>query len=941
MRRCTHTSVSISAGRVVSAHHGQFRNCQLVQRPPQIPDTTRGQSVFGQPLFCAARGADYYFPPESNTMFSSLQRSRPQKCDGVQTVLGTYGPFTIDASKPPITTEEMLSWRLDKHVYAGVQPVHFMPNAREPLFLLPPHAPVTSLGPDVDALDRVFRQKGQFTLSEMAEAFFPAVPTFYVETSHVFRSLPSNVLFRLDSLLPRGMWVSVLLARYPMLFKLKRPKFRKSVVKLNSELWFVRAHPAYGHADHAMRAHSAEYRPHGGGMLHKHAPHGTAAGDRTSAAAAVAGSADGALHAVTEHRRDRKPLDLHIFDILLSHLPRVPADIDDAVAKRYAPVRLVDWINTFPQADLDRLNLVSQERVIALLAKYTHVFQLMTTPRGVIGGDPAAAATAGGSLADEVGQNLFMDSAALVARYNPGVAPEGGPRADPVTRPAPTAAPSSTSQPNRMMRGALQDDIVGLDDLISEHLQEIETAVGNAVFEDLTNDPCDGKQPDASVDAEADWNDEELVFDSDGTPPPQQQTRVELLPPEDDEIEFSRGDGDTDGDPAPVEDNLVIKLETLFVRRMPPGTAPRSLSDLTAANSPDPQLVVFAASFLNPPPSLRRSAADGPRHCRGLSRVTTMEPKNIFDEAAKAFPENTPRVRGLLGDDASKLAPHEIPAWQLWRWVPVERIYTALNRAQQRRLRRAYKGLVSFLRLHGALFELSADFKYVIAHDPGGVISPLVPTQMRFSFEERVVLPAGFDDASDASAASASLLGEEARSGFEEVMGDSQLPTTRQQLVLLDPNNPLLHHEVLEEEIAALVPPTGPMDRTALMRAMPPLIRAALANRFNLSANRLLITWNESGRSLVQRRELGVPAGLDTPLLGPEEAIEALREGIPVCGATVRAIARMHLSNTALRSLQHHYSGIYNAAVAYPHYFRVTNSGINGRNDALVELIAV
>ncbi|CCW66574.1 unnamed protein product [Phytomonas sp. Hart1] len=197
---------------------------------------------------------------------------------------GIFRGFVVDTSVPPISREELIRWRLDRILHN--MSVYISRSAQsEPNFLLPPNAMVTSLGPKMDQIDAIYRKKGWFTPSEVAEVFIKLTPTFYVETRHIFNLIPSNVMIRIDSQYLRKEWVGNIFARYPMLFKLSRPSFQRSVVKLNADLWFVRAHPDFKKGNCLHYKNNAEYHVGAGGVMSRNVPTGEAADEADPAAA--------------------------------------------------------------------------------------------------------------------------------------------------------------------------------------------------------------------------------------------------------------------------------------------------------------------------------------------------------------------------------------------------------------------------------------------------------------------------------------------------------------------------------------------------------------------------------------------------------------------------------------------------------------------------------
>ncbi|CCD19804.1 hypothetical protein, conserved (fragment) [Trypanosoma vivax Y486] len=325
------------------------------------------------------------------------------------------------------------------------------------------------------------------------------------------------------------------------------------------------------------------------------------------------------------------------------------------------------------------------------------------------------------------------------------------------------------------------------------------------------------------------------------------------------------------------------RYDIIYLRRLPKRIAPRSLSDYNARNSPEPNLLRHIVSFLTLPPSLQ-----GP-----LGR----------------------NKNDAFGDLVPKFSPGP------WRWVTVQRIYASLSRDQKRSLR-AYKGLVHFMRLHGELFELSSDFMHIIAHDSSGNIPPFVPTQTVFHNEDRVLLPDTFDDDETSKA---SLIGDSERNKFISILGASQIPTDRQQLLILDPLNPLLDHEILCEEVSLFMP-DHPVSIQQLIARLPPILKAALSARHknNFKTSKHLNVWMENNRMMLQKSALALPEsaleGAET--ISVEDAIECVREVIPDEGVVIGHLSRM-LPSSAKRTLKVHFGGLYSALLGYPQYFYI------------------
>ncbi|EPY15251.1 hypothetical protein STCU_12202 [Strigomonas culicis] len=186
----------------------------------------------------------------------------------------------VNMETPPISREQAERWKLDRLIYK--RPMHFRPSKPHPVLLLPAEQRIYSLGPEMDQLDRVYRQKGLFTPSEVAHVFIPIVPSFFVEMRHVVECIPPDVLLVIDRHIPRARF-STIFEHYPMLFKFHRRKYQRSAVKLNDDMWFIQAHPDFQKANVRHREHNADYLSSvGGGAVvtpaaprrrEQHAPH--------------------------------------------------------------------------------------------------------------------------------------------------------------------------------------------------------------------------------------------------------------------------------------------------------------------------------------------------------------------------------------------------------------------------------------------------------------------------------------------------------------------------------------------------------------------------------------------------------------------------------------------------------------------------------------------
>ncbi|CCW66575.1 unnamed protein product [Phytomonas sp. Hart1] len=462
----------------------------------------------------------------------------------------------------------------------------------------------------------------------------------------------------------------------------------------------------------------------------------------------------------------------------------------------------------------------------------------------------------------------------------------------------------------RQLNQAIKDDLIGIDDLAQGLDDDSIIDEDGQDFED--------NQPDSQEDSSSgDFMDEELP-DKDAFSTEKIDSNDFL--DDDDETNTYTNDRHYSQDPsdAPIAS---LDLNELYVRRLPPEIAPRSLSNFNHEITPTPELVKFTCSFLAPPPS--------------LSKV----PNNFFLQCYKKYRSN----HGITGKEnlpkTALTAPNE-PPLLIWRWVRVQKIYLALNPEQRLTMRKIYKGFVNFLRLHGELFELSEDLMHVIAHDPQGILAPIVPTQKDFRFQQRVVLPSDFDDDTRSTAA---LIGEKARQKYQAILGNSQIPTLRKQLILLDPHNPLLNRDVWCDEVAQLLPNDRAIKKNTMLTKLPPILKAALGRHAKAHlvphTNEYFTIFIDEGVSMIQKTKLYKTKELQLPLLSSDDSVEALRAAVPVGGATLLALQYLHLSKPAVKGLKEHFGGIYTAVKAHPQYFNICSSPTGKLADSLVTII--
>lgn len=491
--------------------------------------------------------------------------------------------------------------------------------------------------------------------------------------------------------------------------------------------------------------------------------------------------------------------------------------------------------------------------------------------------------------------------------------------------------PSSSSKGNF----SLDEDLLGLDELLSGPESRNSNAIQSPSVEDIVEI---GKNEEEVEEAEEEMSSiEEEEEDEENKKKPMSMSSGEenttsasssLL------CDTPTGENESDGitTSGVASAAFPTRLDIILVRRLPPHVAPRSLSNFNASTTPLPAITSLVASFLSPPPSLR-------------------------DQLDNFFSVSMLKHR-------HKSKPFSMHSVNIWRWMPVQYIYEALSKEQKKALR-LYRGLTNYLRLHGELFEVSADLMHVIAHDPKGVISPFLPNQKTFIFEERVVLPAEsattavgkadegkeasvVDGSAVAGGGGACMIGEKERQLFKDILGDSQIPTTRKQIALLDPENPILNSDVLYEEISRLLP-RQPMRKREVLSKLPPILRAALPTRtiFLHNCSPHIAVFYEKGETMIQRKEdfnacassssHRLLPGEET-LLSAEEAVEELRQSVPEGGATIKALRILYLSSDVVNALMQHYGSIIRALDAFPQYFCVERREGVPASNCLVKL---
>ncbi|RNF09427.1 uncharacterized protein Tco025E_06980 [Trypanosoma conorhini] len=847
----------------------------------QGTDELNENGVGGRQRHEAGRSKTVVVGGDAETCSFKERKKLPTKHTVV--VRGCFVSTPVDVSKPPLTSDELEKWKLTRlilpltlHFLLDGEPVTFFPHGEKP----------RCLSPDLAEIEDLYVSKGQFPPSEVAAAFVHITPTFFVETRHVLAAMSPDVAQRLERRFPKDRVVDGFFKKYPMIFKLKLGRVQKAAVKLNLDFSFIRNYPGCGMADRPLRRHNQEYRATVGGVVAR--PLTSSSGETDS-----------------QGRRLESHVDVKIFEILVRNLPRFPTDASlsrlELEEKRCAPFPLVGWIDGFSQEDLEVLNSVPQQRVLTLLTRYSHIFQLLCRGEdaNLFAEHRDLASVTNSSLTRRTHQGVDTkgnvvspsNSESVCDLHDPSHANTLAVEQEKTDNMAANTSHASDAERQRRdanITAALRDDLLGMDDILSGSAESMpapppegaDTEPGdtlNAAGEDEMN-AAEGEQEgdlftehDVEEGACYDKDEERTTLKERGRDAAKKDAPSPIV---------SAADDENDGPYIPS------RYDILYVRRLPKRIAPRSLSDYNATNSPEPELLRHIASFLNPPPSLQ-----------GTKRLNLQ-----LEEKSPA---------GNLFSSGSSSGP--------WRWVPIQRIYASLNR-EQKRLLRPLKGLVHFMRLHGEIFELSTDLLHVIAHDPEGQIPPFVPTQMVFHSEDRVLLPQTFDDDEKSKV---SLIADSERTRFERILGASQIPTDRRQLLLLDPLNPLLHHEILCEEVSFFMP-DHPVSHIQLLTRLPPILKAALSVRHknNFRTSRHLTVWMDGSRMMLQKSQLAVPesarAGEET--IPVEDAIEALREVIPDEGVLIGYLNRM-LPSAAKRTLKTHFGNIYNAVLGYPQYF--------------------
>lgn len=803
----------------------------------------------------------------------------------------------IDLRKPPLTVEEVKRLPvLRAIVFLGAPYASNNSRAqnRPAPHIFPPSVKWPPI-PELSEFDEVYAKYIRITPSEMAFAMLEFVPTFYVEARYVLKMMPEvafTAVMQQERKTEDGRLQisSTFFRKYPMLFETVSGKSDRTKVRLNwNEYPCLRNHPRFGMADPGMQKFSLERE-------------GSVGPEGILSAAFIApnSSTDGDSSSPTKRRDSaelqNKKLEVRIMEILVMHLPRFPRQED--TLKRYEFFNLVKWINTFTPEELATIQEVPEERVIKIILRYCRIFQLSAG-----GHDP----------------HLFVPHDRSPFR---GI----------------TSSTTTTTSPNEDMDdGEEEEELRGtaFDDLDEGEIAlEVDEAGGGAVggsatpaltlLTDAVEGPISGDTPESQQQDKSPITTEDGACDDPaalleqlkkqfGGPVPkaassssnptdelteEERRRVErfnasladglvdtddiLLSPESATPEMmDRGETaeeyngnelidetEPDTPAAPEEAGLAIQSEfgVLTLRRVPPGVAPRSLSDFGILNSPNMALL------------------------RTVLHLTPFHPNFVFNLAENTATPTTPSsIDGKIGF----VPPAPIaaaPAQRgVWRWVPLEKIYRTLSVEQKRDLRR-FKGLANFLRLHGAVFEVSEDSRYVIVIDPKGEdCPPMISTTTIFHVEDRVRLPPTFD--TDKDGGKAVSMGHEVRERWAKVLGNTQIPSNRTQIHLLDPKSPLLDSVAFGEEIADFLPDHAVTIKSLISR-LPPLMRAALpVHMYRTFQSSKHLAMYEDARGVAFLAKATVADGVQdksnmTGKASLEEVMEELRRKIPPAGNT-------------------------------------------------------
>ena len=571
-----------------------------------------------------------------------------------------------------------------------------------------------------------YTERGYYTPQEVADMYAPYCPTFPIEIKIFMKHLPAALK---DPVMNPKKKPFVkpqdYMRRYPMVFTIVGGKHKLTTVRLADAL----QHAAKGKADRYLQ----RFRT-----------------DR-----------------VAKSRHEER--DDEIASVLEKNLKARATKEDEVVAF----VRLVDFINSFPKEDIDNLNHDPPERVISVIQKSPHLFQL----RG------------------DGGEHEYYD----------GANEEEGK--------SPTTENRATDAPK------LDADFIG----------------------------------------------------------------------------------DIDEVPAPDEDNpkagLPEGISDYFIRLRPSWLAPFCMSNFGLNNSPHPALAKAIIGIVGVAEDERK-----------VTTPLTAAVNNLPYGGMNSRPRSVPRGgSGLIppapappAKTTTQTVTVTAAPTQTRKWVTLEKIYETLPMNLRKELK-AFRGLASFLRLHGRLFHVSRDKLHVIAHNPNQPPPLLVTTREGDDITMKM-------------------------KGLHSTGG--KMPTTRTELMAMDPHNALLDPKNLCEEIHRMLP-DHPVSLQRLERRMPPLMRAALPNRPQnmLSRSPLFSVWAPSpGNYMLQKAELGPPPegyGVRESV-GIEEALELIRQFVPPQG--IPLISLRNKIPPAARNTVRTIGGIDRFIASYPQYFVLDES---------------
>jgi hypothetical protein len=847
---------------------------------------------------------------------------------------------TINIAEPPLTASE--AQRLDVPRYLSIAKITWRRNPspidpEEVVRLLvkggeqpPQHSRAID---DFDELDQEYSEREYLTPSFVANIMVRYVPTFFVEVRNVVRGVPPAVMDLLMTGLRREGWNQspiLFFARYPMLFQVKNSKYERPAVRLSGVHGGFTRHPQFGYADAHLRQLSVEKRISITGMLNRR--HTT----RDTTKFGVDGEQDAAPQEANSAARTApvpKSMDITIFQILLKNLPlsnenrprnvredhkdlssddrrrpgwgeKNPADHRAAAQdEEYLWRPLVPWINSFSSEDLETLNRVPEQRVLTILFRYSRVFQVSSIngadenlyydaamAKGEFGRDSATNInrSSGMEAAEDLNDNNDGDDDDDDASRSP-LAPSAVPSAD--------GGPEDTESRVKKFQTALQEDLVSLDEILSPLLTGADDTGSNG---ELVFDRGE---------TAVEYSEAELAGED--TPAQRQHTDTSEswnTAKKEDMIGEERGVGCAD-------EYVPSKFDALLVRLLPPSLAPRCLNCLCEATTPHPGLLAAVLGML----ALPRKFMDATQHLPTAARTP---PQKLVFEA------KMPQAPHSLGQYHMQQKLVET----VWRWRSIDEIYRNLS-AEHKSVLKSFRGLANFLRMHGKLFEVSLDKRFVIRIDPKGeLIPPFIPTQKFFTYEDRIVLKS-----SSNAATRGTLIGDDLRDLYDNVLQGAQFPTTRNQLLLLDPQNPILDAVVLCNEIAQFLP-DHPVKLQSLGIRLPPLLKAALPTHYlRILGNSAFLELEKvgNGNYTIQKRRVNPDGAGEQQVKPAQMALEAVlaevRSLVPPGGILLGSLTRE--MSVAAKTVAIKRNGTVRAFLQVnPQLFRLEEAEMQGRS---------